>query len=129
MQMNLVTCLHIVSYLCDIICALGEVLKNFLLLGPTIQKMRLEHHPTTKETNLVHLEKKAGNFRVVMEEMTSFVFCQVPWENEYESSIVCFYSSGQQLLYQDRPFSYKKRPIEVYHLMATSHIIWVNFAK
>ena len=49
--------------------------------------------------NLVHLEKKARNFRVVMEELTSFVFCQVPWENEYESSIVCFYSSGQQLLY------------------------------
>ena len=120
MQMNLVTCLHIVSYLGGgyIIRTLGGTKKLFCCVCWVPQKMRL--HPQ---------KVQYGNFRFVMEEMTSFVFCQVPWENEYESSIVCFYSSGQQLLYQDRPFSYKKRPIEVYHLMATSHIIWVNFAK
>ena len=98
MQMNLVTCLHIVSLSLWYHLCFRRGTKKLFAAGA--------HHPknavgasSAYKRNLVHLEKKARNFRVVMEELTSFVFCQVPWENEYESSIVCFYSSGQQLLY------------------------------
>ena len=54
----------------DIICALGGTKKTFCCVCWVPQKMRL--HPQ---------KVQYGNFRFVMEEMTSFVFCQVPWEN------------------------------------------------
>ena len=54
----------------DIICALGGTKKLFVVFVGCPKKMRL--HPQ---------KVQYGNFRFVMEEMTSFVFCQVPWEN------------------------------------------------
>ena len=82
-----------------------------------------------------------GNFRFVMEEMTSFVFCQVPWENRVVNMKALFAFTPLQVnnfsatttrleaFYFHDYIEQKVRPTLLYHLMATSHIIWVNFAK